>query len=83
MHLEKEIIMDILILMAMLLISLSMISGKPLRIEITQKLDVPPAQEIKSDTNPDIDVDEMKKNATNIMSNFNKEWSGITDDDRE
>lgn len=54
------------------IIALSMLLGKPLKISITHKMDTPPATIVEN-----IDKEEMNNNAMNIMTKFNKEWSGL------
>lgn len=66
--------MDILMLTVITIIALSMLLGKPLKISITHKMDTPPATLVE-DLN--IDKEEMNNNAMNIMTKFNKEWSGL------
>lgn len=74
--------MDILILIVITTIALSMLLGRPLKITITHKTEVPPITVLEEKDSDKI-AKEMKENALNIMEKFNKEWGGLTDDGEE
>jgi hypothetical protein len=59
-----------------------MLLGRPLKIIITHKTEVPPITVLEEKDSDKI-AKEMKENALNIMEKFNKEWGGLTDDGEE
>lgn len=59
--------------------SFLMFTGKPIKIEITHKQVLPEMNEVEVPETKE--AEEMTKNAENIMSKINREWSGVEYED--
>lgn len=71
--------MDMLILSVSIIVAILLITGKPIRIEITHKQVLPEITEVEVPETKE--AEEMSKNAENIMEKINREWSGVEYED--
>lgn len=71
--------MDMLILSVSIIVAILLITGKPIKIEITHKQVLPEVTEVEVPVTEE--TEEMSKNAENIMAKINREWSGVEYED--